>query len=170
MAISSVTSEALQKKIRELLPSQQGFGSDLSAQDTIVPIIDLTRAAEGSEVAESLQNALAFGSQTAFNANNATVNTTGFYRIFANASIMAAGFAKLNMTDGSSTKLVWSQGYASSGGTATMCTNLDLIVFVGVGESVTAESNNAFVNFGGSVRQVADIVGNLTNPVGFTPQ
>ncbi len=147
MAISSVTSEALQKKIRELLPSQQGFGSDLSAQDTIVPIIDLTRAAEGSEVPEQLQTALAFGSQTIFNANNATVtiiNTTGFYRIFANSSIMSGGFNKINMTDGSTTKIIWSQGYASSGGTATLTTNVDLIVFCGVGESVTVDSNNAF--------------------------
>ena len=48
MGISSVTSEALQLKLRQLLPSQQGFGTDLTASNTIVPVIDLTAAAEGS--------------------------------------------------------------------------------------------------------------------------
>ena len=47
--ITSVTSEALQRKVRELLPSQRGFGEDLQAQNVIVPIVDLTRSAEGSE-------------------------------------------------------------------------------------------------------------------------
>ena len=62
MSISSVTSEALQAKLRQLLPSQQGFGTDLSASDTIVPIIDLTASAEGSDVRQDLQTSLAYGS------------------------------------------------------------------------------------------------------------
>ena len=90
MSISTVTSEALQLKLRQLLPSQQGFGTDLSASDTIIPIIDLTQAAEGSDVPQNLQTALAFGSQTVFNTNNATdqiANTTGFYRIVGTGAI-----------------------------------------------------------------------------------
>ena len=82
--ITSVTSEALQAQLRNLLPSQEGFGTDLMAQNVIVPIIDLTRAAEGSSVPQNLQTSLAFGSQTAFSANNSTVviaNTAGFYRV-----------------------------------------------------------------------------------------
>ena len=82
MSISSVTSEALQLKLRQLLPSQQGFGTDLSASDTIVPIIDLTEAAEGSEVPEFLQTALAYGSQTPFDATN-TTTTIVHYRILS---------------------------------------------------------------------------------------
>ena len=64
MSISTVTSEALQLKLRQLLPSQQGFGTDLSASDTIIPIIDLTEAAEGSDVRETLQTAIAFDGST----------------------------------------------------------------------------------------------------------
>jgi len=82
MTISSVTSEALQLKLRQLLPSQQGFGSDLSASDTIIPIIDLTSAAEGSDVSESLQQALAFNSITIFSETNSSstiISITGFY-------------------------------------------------------------------------------------------
>ena len=61
MSISTVTSEALQLKLRQLLPSQQGFSTDLSASDTIIPIIDLTGAAEGSDVPTMLQTALGIG-------------------------------------------------------------------------------------------------------------
>ena len=85
MSISSVTSEALQLKLRQLLPSQRGFGTDLSASDTIIPIIDLTASAEGSDVRADLQQALAFGSNT-FTELIGTTNTaiesgTGFFRV-----------------------------------------------------------------------------------------
>lgn len=173
MTISTITSEALQLKLRQLLPSQQGFGSDLSASDTIIPIIDLTGAAEGSDVGQNLQTALAFGSQTAFNANNSTVtiiNNTGFWRIFGNASVMASGFAKFNMTDGLSNKVVYAQGYPTGGGTGTMSMIFDFVVFLAAGESVTAEATSGQVNIGGSVRQLADVNGVLVQPSGFTPQ
>ena len=69
--VISVTSESLQSQIRNLLPSQEGFGTDLMAQNVIVPVIDLTSAAEGSSVPEFLQRAQAFGSQTAHSVANA---------------------------------------------------------------------------------------------------
>jgi len=172
MSISSVTSEALQLKLRQLLPSQQGFGTDLSASDTIIPVIDLTAAAEGSDVGENLQTALAFGSQTAFNANNSTVtiaNTPGFWRILFNCSVQASGFAKINMTDGASTKIIYSQGYPTTSGTATMSLDLDIVVFLAAGESITAQATSVAVNIGGSVRQIADSNGVLVQPSGFTP-
>lgn len=71
--IITVNSEELQSLIRDLLPSQNGFGSELQASNVITPIIDLTPAAEGSGLRSDLQTALAFGSQTAFVANNSTV-------------------------------------------------------------------------------------------------
>ena len=43
--IITVNSEALQTQIRDLLPSQNGFGSELQASNVITPIIDLTAAA-----------------------------------------------------------------------------------------------------------------------------
>lgn len=83
--IITVNSEALETQIRDLLPSQNGFGSELQASNIITPIIDLTSAAEGSGLPFDLRTALAFGSQTAFDiANTTTViaNSPGFYRIF----------------------------------------------------------------------------------------
>jgi len=83
MSISTVTSEALQLKLRQLLPSQQGFGTDLSASDTIIPVIDLTAAAEGSDVPEFLQTAFGIGNGSLFHntADTQTViNNTGFWK------------------------------------------------------------------------------------------
>ena len=177
MGISSVTSEALQLKLRQLLPSQQGFGTDLSAQDTIVPIIDLTAAAEGSDVPENLQTAIAFGSQSAFNITNTTTvisNTTGFYRIFGTASLYMDGSLQggcsFSMTDGTTTKTIWS---AVSGSTGTAYFNnvpFDFVVFIGTGESISGTSINGAQFLTGSSRQIADINGTLVQPVGFTPQ
>jgi len=177
MGISSVTSEALQLKLRQLLPSQQGFGTDLSAQDTIVPIIDLTAAAEGSDVPENLQTAIAFGSQSAFNITNTTTvisNTTGFYRIFGTASLYMDGSLQggcnFSMTDGTTTKTIWS---AVSGSTGTASFNnvpFDFVVFIGTGESISGTSINGAQFLTGSSRQIADINGTLVQPVGFTPQ
>ena len=55
--IITVNSEALQEQIRDLLPSQNGFGSELQASNVITPIIDLTATAEGSSLGTDLQTA-----------------------------------------------------------------------------------------------------------------
>ena len=176
MSISTVTSELLQLKLRQLLPSQQGFGTDLSASDTIIPVIDLTAAAEGSDVPQNLQTALAFGSQTAFAARNSTVvvaNTPGFYRIIGTASLITVGGsttqARFDMSDGVSTKIVW-QLQAGATATHPMSESYDFVVFLASGESISAVTNTTGSFNNGSSRQIADVNGALTNPSGFTPQ
>lgn len=174
MSTSTVTSEALQLKLRQLLPSQQGFGTDLSASDTIIPIIDLTGAAEGSDVPQNLQTALAFGSITPFFAENSTVtiaNTPGFYRVYGNVSLSSAASAAngvLNLTDGLSTKALTSFQRLANGGSMTF--SFDFVVFLANGESMTAVSSAIQAIVHGSSRQIADINGTLVQPSGFTPQ
>ena len=177
MGFSTVTSEALQLKLRQLLPSQQGFGTDISASDTIIPIIDLTAAAEGSDVPENLQTALAFGSQNAFSVVNTTttlVNTTGFHRVFGAITYRAASAAtnaKFSLTDGVSTKVIYALPAINIGTTDVLITtNVDFVVFIGTGESLTATSNQTYISIDGSTRQIADINGTLVQPAGFTPQ
>ena len=176
MSISTVTSEALQLKLRELLPSQQGFGTDLSASDTIIPVIDLTAAAEGSSVGVNLQTALAYGSQTAFEVSNATtdiITTTGFYRIIGTASLKPSSSSNkevsLIATDGVTPKKIWHIKISDTSNLSNTTIPFDVVVFVGSGESIRAQadSSNYIV---GSTRQIADINGTLVNPVGFTPQ
>ena len=176
MSISTVTSEALQLKLRQLLPSQQGFGTDLSASDTIIPIIDLTAAAEGSDTPEYLQTAIAFGSQTSFAVNGTTstiINNTGFFRIFGSYlnSGNSGGFTTVSiaMTDGLSSKNVWQNTIPTTSSAARVSGVFDFVVFCDVGVSVTAQSDSLGY-MAGSTRQVADINGSLVQPVGFTPQ
>jgi len=181
MTISTVTSEALQLKLRQLLPSQQGFGSDLSASDTIIPIIDLTGAAEGSQVPQNLQTALAFGSQIPFSAVNSTdimATTPGFYRIFGAGvigQVVSGSAAQLSftMTDGASIKTIWNMTLDASGITGSalaISESIDFTIFIAAGETISAVSDNARAFLKGSARQIADTNGNLINPNGFNPQ
>lgn len=47
---------------------------------------------------------------------------------------------------------------------------LDVTVFLQTGESITATTSASSVFLSGSVRQIADVNGELQNPVGFNPQ
>ena len=177
MGISSVTSEALQLKLRQLLPSQQGFGTDLSAQDTIVPIIDLTAAAEGSDVRESLQTALAFGSVTEFNHTNGinTITTTagfnrvtGSYNIDGNAASTQFVFLRLN--DGATTKNLYGwQKITPSALDTFNVGQFDFVVFMRTGDTLESNVGSSSKTVG-TTRQIADVNGVLIQPVGFTPQ
>ena len=72
-----IKSSNLESKVRSLLPSQggQGAGFDLSASTQIVPIVDLTESAEGSNLRQDLQTAVDFATtRTAItNASNTTI-------------------------------------------------------------------------------------------------
>jgi hypothetical protein len=166
--IITVNSEQLQTQIRDLLPSQSGFGSELQASNVITPIIDLTATAEGSGLPVSLQQALAFGSQTAFSVANTTTtiaNSPGFYRIVANVVFGAAlDTASINMTDGLSSKAVIALTNQTAGGYSQ---SFDFIFWLAAGESVSITTSAAEVVFEGSVRQVADPQGSLVQPSGY---
>jgi hypothetical protein len=175
MTISTVTSEALQLKLRELLPSQQGFGTDLSASDTIIPIIDLTEAAEGSSVPQNLQTALNYGGASVFDVAGSTttiLNTPGFFQITSNINFCQSGtaidaIATLNITDGVTPKALMVNRFPDLIGAVNIPVNI--VVFLTAGDSVEIVSNNADVRHTGSTRQIADINGTLVQPVGFTP-
>jgi len=172
--IITVNSEELQTQIRDLLPSQNGFGSELQATNVITPIIDLTSAAEGSTLPQNLQTALAFGSQTAFAVTNTTAvlaNSPGFYRVLLNYTMEGAASninATLEATDGSTTKNIWqSTLIGASGLDVAVGETIDLVVFLGAGESISAVSDSTRVKINGSVRQIADSTGTLLMPSGY---
>tara|TARA_A100001015_G_scaffold18050_1_gene20928 strand:- start:9 stop:542 length:534 start_codon:yes stop_codon:yes gene_type:complete len=174
--IINITSEALQATIRRLLPSQQGFGEDLQASNVITPIIDLTPTAEGSSVPDYLQQALAFGSQTAFNVSNTTstlANVAGFYRVFGGVSLKpvpGTGKTEFSLSDGLSTKIIWGIDVIGHDTSQTAVATYDFIVFLATGESLSATSDNGDCSLIGSTRQIADVNGVLVSPNGFNPQ
>lgn len=162
-----INSQALEDKIRQVLPSQGGAGAgfDLSASTQIIPIIDLTESAEGSDVRVDLQTALSFTSITAFDVSNTTttvINNTGYYRVFGTYNILGSGTAKMQLTDGSTTKELT----RLLGGSTNLGRNsFDFIVFINVGDSLQVDSDNTSTRVAGNTRQIADIDGNLVNPL-----
>ena len=171
--IITVNSEVLQQQIRDLLPSQRGFGSELQASNVIMPIIDLTAAAEGSGLPDYLQQALSFGSQTSFRVKNTTstiISTTGFYRVLGCAALQSSGTTdevKFSLTDGSTTKVIWSLEWNATSDTLFSAQSFDFVVFLAAGDSLTAtsDSNEGLIN--GSSRQLATGDGTLVQPNGF---
>lgn len=175
--ITNVTSESLQAKIRQLLPSQQGFGEDLQAQNVIVPIIDLTETAEGSSVRQDLQTALALNNNTGFSIENGNVDiasTAGFYRVIGNSVVLTIGAGlsanRMRITDGTTSKDVYihrvpaiSTGYLST-------VSFDFVVFLRSVDTLTAVSERTDCLIAGSIRQIANSTGTLVNPVGFEQQ
>lgn len=175
--VTTVTSEALQAELRRLLPSQQGFGEDLQASNVILPIIDLTSAAEGSSVGQNLQTAINFGGATTFDVSDTrttVVNTSGFFRIIGNVTAVRSSqnnTASINIFDSATRKEVYALYLdGGSGGGSPVSVNVDFVVFLRSNDSLEVDTNNQEIRFRGSTRQIADINGRLVNPVGFNPQ
>lgn len=172
--IITVNSEDLQTQIRDLLPSQNGFGSELQASNVITPIIDLTSTAEGSGLPSYLQTAIAFGSQTAFNVTNTTtdiITGTGFYRVIGtftkrgdNTTANSRGY--IQMTDGLSTKVVYGGETGNSANNSDTVSTFDLVFFhpAGITTQILCGSVARAV---GSVRQIATGDGTLIEPSGY---
>jgi len=161
-----INSQELEDKVRNLLPSQGGAGAgfDLSASTQIVPIIDLTESAEGSNVRQDLQTALSLSSVTEFDIGTVAstiINNTGYYRVFGSCRINGSGSAQFNLTDGVTTKQILLIG----ANTLNVGVQFyDFIVFIKAGDSLTGITSSSSVPMNGVTRQIADIDGNLVNP------
>lgn len=165
-----IKSDTLESKVRDLLPSQGGLGAgfDLSASTQIIPIVDLTESASGSNLRQDLQLAMSLTSATAFAVNNGTstiINNTGYFRI-TGAILMKDDTAVLqnidiNLTDGVTTKKIYGVTSLATGGIVNF--DFDKVIFLEAGDSCTVTAS-ASARFIGSTRQIADIDGNLVNP------
>jgi len=171
-----INSEGLQDKIRELLPSQGGAGAgfDLSASTQIIPIIDLTESAEGSNFREDLQKSLSLNDVTSFDVTNSTttiINTTGYWRVFGNfqgRSSTSSDFTTQNfeLTDGTTTKIINRYRMMATDYPNMVIIPFDFIVFINAGQSLQIQSENSgtLINFTGCTKQIASVDGTLTNP------
>jgi hypothetical protein len=162
-----IKSTALEDKINQLLPSQGGLGAgvDLSASTQIVPIVDLTESAEGSNLRVDLQTSVDFA--TSYNqivsaTNTVIVNTTGFYRVDVTAHGVS-GNTELNLFDGTTSKPIRQYYFGTEHSVLTDSFN----VFLSAGLSLRASSSSSTAAIQVFTRQIADISGNLTNPLSF---
>ena len=169
--ITTVTSEVLQAEIRRLLPTQQGFGEDLQASNVITPVIDLTSAAEGSNLPLEMQQALNFvGSvSTVTNTGTSTLaNVGGFYRV---RGVVPAGLqfnANIFIEDsGGSTNIIYDFDSGANSADASASVVCDITVFLRSGDILKLTNGSSVYNVAVTTQQIADINANLINPVGF---
>lgn len=177
--ITTITSESLQAEVRRLLPSQRGFGTDLEAQNVIVPIVDLTPTAEGSALREDLQTAASFGAITAQNriglATGVTpvVNTPGFYKYNVSMNVASAATAdtfnaRLELSSGGAVTILHriSNVVSSTGGFDFE--SFTGIVFLDTGEALRIGNKGTGTTISCSAWPIADANGNFVNPAGFS--
>ena len=170
----TIQSEAIRDKLNALLPAQNlgAIGVELTGSTQIIPIVDLTEVAEGSNIRQDLQTALSFKTATAFDVNNATttvINTTGYWRVTGCATGGYPGstqeeIASIIINDGTSDKTVWAIQLRSDQVYIGFDQNVDYTVFLPAGHSLKILSSSTAVRFIGSIRQIADLSGNLIDP------
>ena len=123
-----------------------------------------------------LAAAINFTDATSFDVANTTstvANTAGFWRVIgvgtADADGVTGGDNTISLTDGLSTKSVWSFRERTTGSATQTAVSFDFIVWLDTGDSLTMTTNSA-ARLRGSVRQIADKYGNIKNPTGFAFQ
>ena len=163
-----INSQELENKVRNLLPSQGGAGAgfDLSASTQIIPIIDLTESAEGSDLRQDLQTAFDNGTSQA-TANNNTVtaiSNTGFYKVNVDTTLNAGGTCSVDIYDGVSATVIRSYFSFSA---LNRYVNETFNVFLSAGLTLRITSTNSSSSIIAHSRQIADIEGTLTNPLAF---
>ena len=168
-----INSQELEDKIRQLLPSQGGAGAgfDLSASTQIIPVVDLTESAQGSNLRQDLQVALSTAG-TAYTATSSTTvfTTTGFVRNIGTVYMeRASGSAQSivhNINDGATDFQIYKALMDATATGLAVTYSFDYICYLRAGDSLVVEPS-ANVNCCGRAYQVASIDGILTNPVGF---
>lgn len=167
-----IKSTNLEDKVRELLPSQGGLGAgfDLSASTQIVPIVDLTESAEGSNLRQDLQRSLSYTTSNDFDVSNSTdtiITNTGYFTITAGIGIKtsASGSAVAGfiINDGTTDKNLFGIVESSGADNNYLSEVVNFDVFLEAGHSLKVQASVG-CNVRGSFRQIADISGSLTNP------
>ncbi len=183
MANRPIRSEQIEAQYRRLLPAQAGneITTDLLASDTIIPVVNITGAAEGQALREDLQRANDISSSTAaFQGKNAFfdwISTSGFWLIRVNCLInpsVAGAESNTFIVQGGTSSIVYNPGPSLGGGTNVeeYVQSGDIVVFLRPGDVLRTNHPSATADVTTTVayRQIADLYGNLTTPTGFTFQ
>ena len=175
---SRVTDESLEKKFRDTFKSQSGAAlvNDLYASGTIVPIVDFTAAAEGSSLRSDLQTAWDFatGSGTAVNGATTLITTTGFWQVGLTLNIQdpsstVRGEVFIRDVAAATEVDIWRYEVPASTATGAVAVSPQpFVVFLRSGDHLRARSNATQLQMDIWYRQIADVSGNLVNPLGFT--
>lgn len=181
MASRPIRSEQIEAQYRRLLPAQAGneTTTDLLASDTIIPVINVTGAAEGQALREDLQTAVD-GANTAGAVVGAGfydwAATPGFYRLSGiiqiDPSVALNEVFLFVFKNGPPSSPIYGTGPAVGGGTSVLeyVEIPPTTVFLRPGETIRSNNTGARTSILINIRQIADLYGNLSNPLGFTFQ
>ncbi len=179
MASRPIRSEQIEAQYRRLLPAQAGneVPTDLLASDTIVPVINITGAAEGQALRLDLQRASDQSSSAGALVGAGFfdwITTSGFWLIKGVIQIDPSVAANESATFITSvpSSFIFSTGPALGVG-ASLIEYVQIpetVVFIKPGQALRTNQTGVSVVTTLAYRQIADLYGNLTQPAGFTFQ
>ena len=167
-------SEDFQRAFRNTFRAQTNSGRDLHVSDVVIPVVDFTPQASGTSLPSYLQNALSRSTEnTSVTSTSFTqlFSTTGFYQMQITASVKGGDLTSaVSSYDGSS--YIGLKAYLLKNGTNSSDSLLDtIVVYNPPNHSIHQDTT---ISGTGEIRfyytQIADVNGNLTNPVGYSPQ
>lgn len=173
---SRVTSEALEKKFRDVFPAQGGaeLVQDLFASGVIQPVIDFSSVAEGSVLPQNLQTAWDFSTGNlaiSTSTPQTIISNTGFWLVDLTAAVFVGGTSGgtywIDIWDGSTSKKVWA--YTMNPNSTQLQAILEgkFVVFLRSGDVLRGKTVGTQDKLDVWYRQIADVNGNLVNPLGF---
>ena len=173
MVDTPIVSETLQNDFRTTFPSQVNSGRDLHVSDVIVPIVDFSSTATGSTLSAQLNNAIdyAMGNFSVVNTTTTIINTTGFWRVLFNYSILGTGSSRdihIIMNDGTTDKIVYRCDRPSTVINENVNISEDLVFYLHTNHSLKVYSNDTQAECSGTYRQIADITGSATLPLNYS--
>jgi hypothetical protein len=166
--------EAIEEDLNSNFPSQGQGNPPLyySLSEVVVPTYSINNVAEGTSLPQNLQTAWDFSTGSAQIENTTTnlVANTGFWQIDL-VSVFNIGQTtglQLLLNDGVSTKVIY-QTPATGSGTQTVATESEtLVVYLRSGDTLQGKSSHPNDVLSVWYRQIADVNGNLVNPLGFS--
>jgi len=162
----TINSSTIEQKINQLLPSQGGMGAgiDFSASTMVIPIVDITESASGSALREDLQTSVDFATtRTSITGLNVDIiATTGFYKV--DVMVKSGGSADINLliNDGASDQIIKTYAF-----TAAQTILDSFVIFLRAGDTFRGSNFTATAECRTHTRQIADITGSITSPLGF---
>lgn len=174
-----IRSEQIEAQYRRLLPAQAGneVTTDLLASDTIIPVVNITGAAEGQALREDLQRSSDQSSSAGALVGAGFVDwisTSGFWLIKGVIQIdpSVANNESATFITSTPSSFVFSTGPAlGTGASLVEYVHIpETVVFLQPGQSLRTNQTGASVVTTLSYRQIADLYGNLKDPSGFTFQ
>lgn len=165
--------EAIEEDLNRNFPSQGQGNPPLyySLSEVVVPTYSINNVAEGTSLPEMLQTAWDYstGHATVSAGTSTLINNTGFWLIDLNASVNAAGSSGIvGINDGLATKNIWEMNIPGAGTFALTTSENKFVVFLRSGDSLVAGTSGGGFILDVWYRQIADVNGNLVNPLGFS--